>query len=134
MPKYIPYMPGDEAVVTTGRTHRFQIAGPCMSVCFHADATILRSRWPAYVLESTDGAYSKRLTPRDDLVPGDEEVQLRFTSLLPGKRYRLTRHDDDCHDRVIFDDATFESIVDQARDYRGDLAAHVTGDDGAEGA
>jgi len=134
MPKYIPYMPGDAAVVTSGRTHRFQLAGPCMSVCFHADSTTLRLRWPAYVLESTDGTYSKRLTPRDDLVPGDDEVQLRFTSLVPGKKYRLTRHDDERHERVIFDDSSFEAIVDQVHGYRGELAEHAAGDDGEEGA
>jgi hypothetical protein len=105
-----------------------------MSVAFFADAATLRSRWPAYVLESTDGEYSKRLTPRDDLVPGDSEVQLRFEGIAAGKRYRLTRHDDDEHSRVIFDDAPFESIVDQAHGYREELASHLAGDEGADGA
>lgn len=133
MPKTIPYMRGDVAVVSTGRTHRFRLSGPCMSISFFSDGT-LRSRWPAYVLESTDGAYSKRLTPRDDLVPGDSEVQLRFDGLLPAKRYRLTRHDDDRHSRVIFDDAPFDSIVDQVHGYRDGLPGHVAGEDGGEGA
>lgn len=84
--------------------------------------------FPKYVLESTDGAYKKELSAKDDLVPGDKYLQLKFENLLPGKLYQLTRFDDAEISQVIFRDVRYEEVVDQERAMHADTIEHGYGE------
>lgn len=84
--------------------------------------------FPKYVLESADGAYKKELTAKDDLVPGDKYLQLKFENLLPGTTYKLTRFDDDAISQVLFDKAKYEDVVDQQRAMHEDIVEHGYGE------
>lgn len=84
--------------------------------------------FPKYALESTDGAYKKELTAKDDCVPGDKYLQLKFENLLPGKLYKLTRFDDAEISQVIFDKVRYEEVVDQEREMHADMIEHGYGE------
>ncbi|MGB8930510.1 MAG: hypothetical protein WCC48_04575, partial [Anaeromyxobacteraceae bacterium] len=87
-----------------------------MTIAFQWDgASLEKQDYPRYVLESVDGAYSATRTPKDDLVKGDEYLQLGFAGLVSGKRYRLTRwHDAESSERV-FEGVPGWQLLDQPR-------------------
>ena len=111
--------------VRTGKRHVFRIAEPHMTISFLLDsADHVDVEYPKFVLQSSDGAYDKELCPRDDLVPGDDYLQLRFENLLPRKRYTLTTLHDKDYKEVVFRSAPFGEIVDQRRDNDDCLEDH----------
>jgi hypothetical protein len=81
--------------------------------------------YPKFTLESSDGAYKKELSPKNDLVKGDAYLELRFKKLLPGKQYKLTRKHLDGWEDVIFDGLSYDTIVDQPRDMHEQLVEHA---------
>jgi hypothetical protein len=90
-----------------------------------------RSEYPACVLESTDGSYRCRLTAKDDLVPGDDWLQLRFHGIPKGKRFKLIFEAAPDVEQVLMEDASYESMVDGDHAFHGELDEHLVG--GAEG-
>jgi hypothetical protein len=89
-----------------------------------ASASQASAEYPKFLLSSTDGGYSKELSPKNDLVPGDQYLQLRFEHLLPGRQYKLRREDSPSIAETVFDDIPFELIVDQERDSNSSLEDH----------
>lgn len=89
-----------------------------------ASASQASAEFPKFLLSSTDGGYSKELSPKNDLVPGDQYLQLRFEHLLPGRQYKLRREDSPSIAETVFDDIPFELIVDQERDSNSSLEDH----------
>ncbi len=115
--------------LSTGDNHLLQLPADWMSVCFLIDtASGFDAEYPKYRLRSTDGAYEKTLGPKDDLIPGDAYLELRFEKLLPGRRYTLTRLDDAERERDVFADVPFIEVVDQPRAMHEELEAHAYGD------
>lgn len=110
-----------EAGLATNQEHIVRVrrasAARTMTISYLiGSAAQFTDAYPKYVLESTDGAYRSEKSPQDDLVDGDEYMQLRFTDLLPGKQYRLTCFHAADFDEVVFDDAPYERIIDQQRE------------------
>jgi hypothetical protein len=90
-----------------------RVPGGRMRIAIHLSGGSLEgAEYPVYVLESADGAYKGRLTPSDDLVPGDDWLQLAFVGLLQGKRYTLACEHGPGERQVLFEDAPYESVVD----------------------
>lgn len=115
--------------LSTGDKHLLQLPADWMSVCFLVDtASRYDAEYPKYRLRSTDGAYEQTLGPKDDLVPGDAYLELRFEKLLPGHRYSLARLDESDREREIFADVPFIEVVDQPRAMHADLVAHAYGE------
>lgn len=131
--KPIAYEVGKALSVKTGERTVIRVPGRRMTVAFHAPGLAMRGAdFPAYVLESADGAYRRRLTPKDDLVPGDAWLQLAFDGLVEGKRYTLrVEHGPNQEPQVVFEDAPYATIVDGAHGYHADLDDHLVG--GGEG-
>jgi hypothetical protein len=131
--KPIAYEAGKPVSVKTGERTAIRVPGRRMTVAFQAPGLAMSgAEFPAYELESADGKYRKRLTPKDDLVPGDDWLQLAFGGLVEGKRYTLkVQHGPDQDPEIVFHDAGFDEIIDGAHEYHGDLDAHLVG--GAEG-
>jgi hypothetical protein len=106
----------------TGLRHVFQLPPDWMTVCYLIESKgQIATGYPKYVLQSTDGAYEKELTPKDDLVSGDELLELRFEGLLPGKTYTLRRAYDEHVSEVVFERLDYSVIVDQPRDFHAHL-------------
>jgi hypothetical protein len=127
--KVLDYQRGKTLTVKTGECTRVRVPGRRMTVAIHAPyRSLRRAEYPAYVLESTDGEYRRRLTPKDDLVPGDDWLQLAFAGLVEGKRYTLKcEHGPEQDGQVLFEDAPYESIVDGAHAFHQDLDDHLLG-------
>jgi hypothetical protein len=127
--KPIAYEAGKALSVKTGERTTIRVPGRRMTVAFQAPGLALRgAEFPVYVLESADGDYHTRLTPKDDLVPGDGWLQLAFGGLVEGKRYTLkVQHGPDQDPEVVFEDAPYDTIVDGAHEYHGDLDGHLVG-------
>ena len=89
-----------------------------------ASAGQVSSSFPKYTLRSTVGSYELARTPKNDLVPADQYLQLRFENLLAGKSYTLVRQESDSILDTVFEDVPFEAIVDQDRD---DATESLTG-------
>jgi hypothetical protein len=45
----------------------------------------------SYVLKSTDGEYNQALDASSDAIQGDRYITLKFTQIIPGKRYTLIK-------------------------------------------
>jgi hypothetical protein len=45
----------------------------------------------SYVLKSTDGGYNQTLDVSNDTIQGDKYITLKFTRIIPGKRYTLIK-------------------------------------------
>jgi type VI secretion system secreted protein VgrG len=66
----------------------------------------------SYTLTSTDGAYSKTLTVKNDAVEKDTRHLLRFEKIVPGKRYTLKYvRSGEGNGQYIFESADFSEIV-----------------------
>jgi hypothetical protein len=91
-----------------------------MTIAFLWDGPSLEGQdYPRYVLESDDGAYRVEKSPRDDLVKGDQYLQLRFAGLTAGRTYALTRWADAQTSERLFAGAPGSQLVDQPRGWRG---------------
>lgn len=90
-----------------------------------ASASQISSDFPRYTLRSTDGAYELERTPKHDLIPADQYLQLRFDNLPPGKSYTLIRQESDSIVDTVFENIPFEAIVDQERDAAESLSDHA---------
>jgi len=125
----IQYEPGRACHLRTDEPYVIRVPTASMTIAF-----LLESRgqvaqtFPRYVLRSSDGAYDEELSAKNDLVPGDAYLQLKFEKLLPGKRYTLTRFDDVDLSHVIFEDVPFREVVDQPRGADDVLVAHAYGE------
>ncbi len=108
--------PGRRYRRATGARYIFQLPADWMTVSLllHSPSQIDRA-YPAYLLESSDGAYQKRLNAKDDLVCGEHYYELRFEKLLAGRTYKLTRWLDVHVMEVVFEGLDFMEIVDQPR-------------------
>ncbi|MGB8930669.1 MAG: hypothetical protein WCC48_05400, partial [Anaeromyxobacteraceae bacterium] len=85
-----------------------------MTIAFRVDVTP-DAEYPSFVLESDDGAYRVKLSPKDDLEPNDDVLELRFAGLVPGRKYTLVRRWDAEHAEVLFRDVPYSQAVDQQR-------------------
>lgn len=88
---------------------------PVMTIAFATHEPLDDMEHPQYVLRSTDGRYQKKRTPKDDLVPGDDLLQLEFDELLLDAVYDLERIDGCGRQSQVFLGRTFIEIVDQPR-------------------
>lgn len=88
---------------------------PIMTVAFVMPEDLRDADHPVYTLKSVDGRYEKRLSPRNDLVPGDALLQLEFDGLLPDAIYDLEREDADGLPQRLFEGENFLDIIDQVR-------------------
>ena len=88
---------------------------PVMTVAFVMPEALRDADHPIYTLKSVDGRYEKKLSPRNDLVPGDNLLQLEFDELLPEALYDLAREDADGLPQLIFEGESFLHIIDQVR-------------------
>jgi hypothetical protein len=117
--------PDSTYTVATGKVHKFRAPGRVMSISFILEsAGQVESEYPKYLLESTDGAYSKQLSPKNDLVPYDQYLQLRFEDLRRGREYTLTRINSSSHRDVIFREVPYDMIIDQERSTHEPLDDH----------
>jgi hypothetical protein len=109
----------------TGKLHKFThpVDYMTISVLLPPD-TPVSAAFPRYVLESTDGAYKRELSPAADFVPHDDHLQLRFEALLPDKKYTLTRFYTPTYSEVVFHDRPFADVIDQERPAQKDLHEH----------
>lgn len=108
----------------TGKKHALQLPPDWMTITFLMPKGAIDIDFPKYTLKSSDGAYEKSLTAKDDMVPGDKYLQLKFEKLLPGKKYTLTVFYDSEISRVIFDKVPFNQVVDQERSMHDDIVEH----------
>ncbi len=109
----------------TGQVHHFEVKPRAMSISFIlSSAAQVDADHPKYLLESHDGAYSKELSAKNDLVPFDQYLQLRFEDLRPNRRYTLVRKDSDTESDVVFRDVPYATIIDQAREAHQPLSGH----------
>lgn len=112
----------------TGKKHELSLPPDWMTISFLIEQGSVDASFPKYVLKSSDGAYEKTLSAKDDLVPGDKYLQLKFEKLLPGKKYTLTMFDDAEISRDIFVDVGFNEVVDQERAFHDELVEHGYGE------
>jgi hypothetical protein len=118
----IMYVPKkwEEDGLATGQTHvvrvRWYTFSPRMTVSFVLPGASADQVYPKYLLESADGEYSRELCPMDDLIPGDAYVQLVFDELEKGKTYTLTRSWGEEYEEKVFENLSFDEIVDQERE------------------
>lgn len=63
-----------------------------------------------FVLTSTDGSVSQTLTASSDMIPGDQFLDLKFTSVDISKNYRLEEIDSDGERTAHFDQAIYEGV------------------------
>ncbi len=109
----------------TGKKHELALPPDWMTISFLIEsAGSVEASFPKYVLKSADGAYDKTLTAKDDMVPGDKYLQLKFEKLLPGKKYTLTVFDDAEISREIFTNVGFNDVVDQERSMHDHVVEH----------
>lgn len=88
---------------------------PVMTVAFAMPSKPEDLEHPIYVLRSNDGTYEKKKTPKDDLIAGDNLLELEFEELKPGPLYTMSRIDAAGESVEMFKDHTFMQIVDQPR-------------------
>ncbi len=66
-----------------------------------------------FILESTDGAYHVEKTIQDDLIPGDQYVDLHYVGLRKEKSYRFKVIAEPGADpSIIFDNVTYAKLSD----------------------
>ncbi len=125
----IPLEPGHAYRVRTGKKYVFQLPADWMTVSFVIDTSgQIDSEYPKFCLESTDGSYRQELSAKNDLVPGDVYLDLRFEKLIAGKLYTLTRHDEQGIEQVVFENMPYAEIVDQSREIHEELEDHKYGE------
>ncbi|MGB8933070.1 MAG: hypothetical protein WCC48_17630 [Anaeromyxobacteraceae bacterium] len=113
MPRHIDYEPGIPVTVRTGESVVIRVPGGSATVAIHAPMAVRsRQEYPACTLESTDGTYRRRLTAKDDLVPSDDWLQLRFHGLPTCKRFTLRFEAAPDVAQILMEDVPYESIVD----------------------
>jgi hypothetical protein len=118
--------PGRQMRLSTGMRHVLRLPADYMTVTFLVESSgDIEHAYPKYELRSTDGAYSKTLSAKDDLVPGDDYLQLAFEKLAPGKRYTLRRLDGPTCSHTVFTAVPYEDVVDQPRAMHETLRAHA---------
>jgi hypothetical protein len=111
--------------LATGRRHVLRLPADYMTISFLVDSAAgIELAYPKYELRSADGAYEKTMSAKDDLVPGDAYMQLKFDELLPGKRYTLRRLDGPTMSRVVFQGVAYENLVDRPRKMHDHLRTH----------
>ncbi len=113
---------GKKVRLATDKAHVLELperVGMTIAFLFEPDR---ESEWPKFVLESEDGAYREELSPKDDLVKGDRFLQLRFTGMMAGRTYRLTRWNSEAQHEIVFANASYDEIVDRDRSFE---AEHV---------
>jgi hypothetical protein len=83
----------EQTGLATGRTHTVRvkpIAPPCLLyVRLDVDPADAQTHDDRFILSSSDGAYRSEKTVKDDRLPGDHYVDLRYTRLDPAKEYTL---------------------------------------------
>lgn len=88
-----------------------------MTVAFATKADdALDAKFPKFLLEASDGSYSREITAAQALQDRGGYKQIVFRNLTPGATYRLTEVHDEGYRRVVFDDAPYEAIVAQKHD------------------
>jgi hypothetical protein len=115
---------GQSYDLITGKKHELGLPPDWMTISFLVESGSVDVGYPKYVLKSSDGAYDKTLTAKDDMVPGDKYLQLKFEKLLPGKKYTLTVFDDAEISREIFANVGFNDVVDQERSMHDHVVEH----------
>jgi hypothetical protein len=80
--------------------------------------------YPRYLLEATDGSYSRDVSAREAAVDRAGYKQIVFRNLVPDVSYRLTRIVDPDHRIVVFDGEPYDAVIDQEHDAGGALADH----------
>lgn len=107
---------GPPVTLATGVTHTVCVYEPVLTVAFLLDSAARSdSDFPRYTLTSSSGAYRKALGAKDDLVPGDDLLQLRFEDLPQDTFFTLARHEAHGDEHVLFEDLPFDQVVDQTR-------------------
>jgi hypothetical protein len=96
-----------------------------MTVAFAASSSgSLDEKYPRFLLESTDGAYSREIAAKSAVVDKDGYQQIVFRGLDPDAKYRLTKIENEEYRRVIFDDAPYDAVVYDQHDAGDSLADH----------
>jgi len=65
-----------------------------------------------YILCSDDGSYQQARSVREDRIPGDGKVTLRFTGLIPAETYSLVLETESGARRVIIDAMAYADMID----------------------
>jgi len=63
-----------------------------------------------FVMVSTDGSYSQTQTASNDMIPGDQYLDLKFASVDISKSYRLEEIDSDGERMTHFDQAIYDGV------------------------
>jgi len=125
---------GKTLTLRAGKQHVVQLPArrDVMTIGFALPAAP-EGEFPRFVLTSDDGSYRAEQGPKDDLVEGDDRLDLCFGGLRAGPRYRLVRHDGPGEERLVFDDLPYSVVVDQRRHRGAESAAEVAVLEGAIG-
>lgn len=80
-----------------------------------------RFRWGSgrHRVESDEGTCRQGRGPKDDVVPGDDQLELRFEGQRARWRYRLTRQARPDEEESLLDSMSYEDIIDQPRRWVG---------------
>jgi hypothetical protein len=116
---FAPAPDGAPASLPTGRKHELicQIATMTVEVAHPRPG---QQRFPKLVLESSDGKYRQQRTAHDNLLREAMRVKVRFDYLPKGARFTLTRCDGPSLKQVVFEDKSFDDVVDRATDNTGE--------------
>jgi hypothetical protein len=108
----IPDIKVKEETANTDQRHRFIKKGSLgVVIQLDVDPTDASSHDDRFILESTDGAYHEEKTVRDDLVPGDQYVDLHYAGLNRKKRYRLLAvAEPGANPEIVFDNVPYAEL------------------------
>ena len=100
--------------LATEQTHTIRLKTvPGLSVWIRLDVTPEEAAdvGDRFVLTSTDGSYSKEKTVKDDQVPGDAYIDLRYTGLSREKSYTLKVKTSAGASLTLFENAPYDDLA-----------------------
>jgi hypothetical protein len=120
----------EEAAATQMR-HRFRRKSQ-YAVVIRLDLPVpdARTDEERFTLTSSDGSYEETKTPEDDLIPGDEFIDLHFSGLKKTKRYSLSvdpGNGDEPY--MVFENVSYEDLAQLCAEEGAEYSQHSSQQD-----